>query len=140
MSPFLLPILGGALIALSAVLMMAMLGRIAGISGIFGGLLPPAPAVGSEAALRIAFVAGLLGGPLLLGLLTGDTGIGAPVVDLPMMIIGGFLVGVGTTLGSGCTSGHGICGISRLSPRSLVAVATFMATGVITVFVVRHLL
>ncbi|MCF4165890.1 YeeE/YedE family protein [Zavarzinia compransoris] len=139
MSQFLLPTLGGALIAFSAVLMMAMLGRIAGISGIFGGLLPPAPATGGEAALRLAFVVGLLGGPLLLGLLTGDTGIGAPTVDLPMMIVGGFLVGIGTALGSGCTSGHGICGLSRLSPRSLVAVATFMATGVATVFVVRHL-
>lgn len=140
MTDFLYPALGGALIALSAIIMMGGLGRIAGISGILGGLLPPAPAKGEEAGIRIAFLIGLLAGPLLLGLLSGGTGIGAPIVSLPMMIAGGFIVGVGTALGSGCTSGHGICGLSRLSPRSIVAVFTFMATGVATVFVIRHLI
>lgn len=140
MEQFISPAIGGALIALSAILMMGMLGRITGISGILGNLLPPAPAAGGEAVWRVAFVAGLLGGPLLLQAFTGETGIGAPVVGLPMMIVAGFIVGVGTALGSGCTSGHGICGLSRLSKRSFVAVGTFMATGVATVFVVRHLL
>ncbi|PWR19648.1 YeeE/YedE family protein [Zavarzinia compransoris] len=140
MTDFLLPTLGGALIALSAIVMMGALGRIAGISGILGGLLPPAPARGEEAGIRLAFIAGLLGGPLLLALAAGGSGIGAPVVSLPLMIAGGFIVGVGTALGSGCTSGHGICGLPRLSPRSFVAVGTFMATGIATVFVVRHLI
>ncbi|MDD3444795.1 MAG: YeeE/YedE thiosulfate transporter family protein [Zavarzinia sp.] len=140
MSQFLLPTLGGALIALSSIIMMAMLGRITGISGIVGGLLPPAPARGADAAVRVAFIVGLLAGPLLLAVIAGNNGIGAPIVELPMMIAGGFLVGVGTALSAGCTSGHGICGLSRLSPRSFAAVMTFMATGIVTVFVVRHLL
>lgn len=140
MHDFALAAVGGALIALAAVMMMGMLGRITGISGILGNLLPPSPAQGAEAGWRIAFVVGLLAGPLVLEALTGSNGIGAPIVSLPLMIVGGLLVGAGTALGSGCTSGHGICGLSRLSTRSFVAVGTFMATGVVTVFVVRHLL
>ncbi len=140
MTQFLLPALGGAFLALSAILLMASLGRIAGISGIVGGLLPPKPAAGDEATWRYAFIVGLLLGPVVLQLVTGASGIGAPAASLPAMLASGLLVGIGTALGSGCTSGHGICGLPRLSVRSFVAVGTFMATGAATVFVTHHLL
>jgi uncharacterized membrane protein YedE/YeeE len=138
MHPFVSAALGGALIGLSAVLLMGLIGRIAGVSGIVANLLPPTPAPGS--LWRIGFLAGLVLGPLAVALITGDTGIGAPAVPLVLLIPAGVLVGVGTTLGSGCTSGHGICGLARLSPRSIVAVATFMGAGIATVFLVRHVL
>ena len=138
MHPYVAAAIGGALIGLSAVLLMALSGRIAGISGIIGGLLPPKPA--SDRSWRLAFVAGLIAAPALLGVLTGDRHIGPPVVGLATLIVAGLLVGAGTALGGGCTSGHGICGISRLSPRSMAAVATFMAAGAITVFLTRHVL
>jgi uncharacterized membrane protein YedE/YeeE len=138
MQPFVLAGIGGALIGLSAVLLMSLSGRIAGISGIIGGLLPPKPA--SDRSWRLAFVVGLVAAPALLGALTGDKHIGPPVVGLATLIAAGLLVGAGTALGGGCTSGHGICGISRLSPRSMTAVATFMAAGAITVFLTRHVL
>jgi hypothetical protein len=138
MHPYVAAAIGGVLIGLSAVLLMAFSGRIAGISGIVGGLLPPKPA--QDRSWRLAFVAGLLASPVLLGLITGDRHIGPPVVPPTMLVIGGLLVGIGTALGSGCTSGHGICGVSRLSPRSMAAVVTFVATAVLTVFITRHLL
>jgi len=138
MHPYLLALIGGALIGLSAVLLMAFSGRIAGISGIVGGLLPPKPA--DDLAWRVAFIVGLLLAPVILALFTGDDRIGAPTVGPALLIAAGFLVGAGSALGNGCTSGHGICGLSRLSPRSAAAVATFMATAMITVFVVRHVL
>lgn len=127
---------GGVLIGLAAVLLLAALGRIAGISGIASGLIGSGA---GDRAWRLAFVLGLLAGPLLLGWLRGDSGIGAPQVGLPWMALAGLLVGVGTRLGGGCTSGHGVCGIARLSPRSLLATAVFMAFGILTVFVLRHL-
>ena len=129
---------GGALIGAAAVLLMALLGRIAGVSGIVGGLLPPRPA--ADLGWRLAFVLGLIAGPLLYTAVSGRPGVGAPVADLPLLVVAGLLVGAGTTLGSGCTSGHGVCGLARLSPRSLVATATFMATAVATLFLVRHVL
>ena len=129
---------GGALIGLAATLLMALSGRIAGVSGIIGGLLPPKPA--SDRSWRLAFIAGLLAAPALLGWATGDKHIGAPAVETSFLIAAGLLVGIGTALGSGCTSGHGICGLARLSPRSAVAVASFMAAAVATVFVVRHVM
>ena len=138
MHPYLAAAIGGVLIGLSAVLLMAFSGRIAGISGIVGGLLPPQPL--QDRSWRLAFVAGLLAAPALLGLITGDRHIGPPVVPATMLVVAGLLVGIGTTLGSGCTSGHGICGVSRLSLRSIAAVVTFVATGVVTVFITRHLL
>ena len=138
MHPYVLALIGGGLIGLSAVLLMAFSGRIAGISGIVGGLLPPKPA--DDRTWRIAFILGLLLAPTLLAILTGDNRIGTPVVGPLMLVAAGLLVGIGTTLGSGCTAGHGICGISRLSPRSIAATATFMATAMITVFIVRHIL
>jgi len=127
--------LGGALIGLSAGLTMLLLGRIAGISGILGSLLPPRPA--SDRLWRLGFLAGLVLGPLLL-LAGGSSGIGQPALGLPGMAAAGLLVGVGTALGSGCTSGHGVCGLARLSPRSLAATATFMGVAVAVVAVMRH--
>jgi uncharacterized membrane protein YedE/YeeE len=126
---------GGVLIGLAAVAMMLLQGRIAGISGIVGGLLAPRP---GEAAWRAAFVIGLLGGAALAGAV-----VGIPVLrDRPGLVViaaAGLLVGYGTRLGSGCTSGHGVCGLARLSPRSLVATAVFMASAAAVVFVTRHL-
>jgi uncharacterized protein len=138
MHPYLSGLIGGGLIGLSAVLLMALTGRIAGVSGIVGGLLPPKPA--DDRTRRIAFILGLLLAPTSLAIFTGDNRIGAPTVGPVMLIAAGLLVGIGTALGSGCTAGHGICGISRLSPRSLAATATFVATAMVTVFVVRHVL
>ena len=137
MMTWLLPLAGGALIGLAAVVMMATLGRIAGISGIFGQVLPPVALEGL--GWRLAFIVGLVLGPAGAALVLGRDPIGAPVVDLPVLAVAGLLVGVGTALGSGCTSGHGVCGLARLSPRSLAATITFMATAMVTVFVVHHL-
>ncbi len=137
MNAFALSAIGGVLIGLAAVLLMIGLGRIAGISGIASGLV-----VGRtrDWGWRVAFVAGLLAAPILLEWIRGDSGIGAPQVGLPWMVLAGLLVGVGTRVGGGCTSGHGVCGIARVSPRSLLATAVFMLFGIATVFVLRHLL
>ncbi len=133
----LLAVLGGVLIGAAAVLLMATLGRVAGISGIASGLIRRGVA---DRGWRLAFVFGLLLAPMLLWLLHGDSGIGLPQVGLPWMALAGLLVGFGTGIGSGCTSGHGVCGIARLSPRSLLATAVFMLSGIASVYVVRHLL
>lgn len=128
---------GGALIGLSAVLLMAAQGRIAGISGIAATAMDPATA-GEERGWRLAFLAGLALAPVLLlptGLVPAATVTGDPV----LLVTAGLLVGYGTRLGSGCTSGHGICGLARLSPRSLVSVLTFMGVAGLTVFVTRHI-
>jgi uncharacterized membrane protein YedE/YeeE len=138
MHPFLFAAIGGALIGLSTVLLMFLSGRIAGISGIVGGLLPPRAA--EDWPLRLAFVAGLVLAPLMLNAVAGFNGIGAPAVGLAVLIPAGLLVGAGSALGSGCTSGHGICGLARLSPRSAAATVTFMAAAVVTVFVMRHVI
>lgn len=134
---------GGILIGLSAVMVMALLGRIAGISGISSGVmgaLVPLSGAPTDRGWRLSFLLGLFAAPLLYWGFTGA----APEQTVPSsmigMVIAGLLVGVGTGLGSGCTSGHGVCGLARLSPRSLAAVLTFMATGAITVFVLRHLI
>lgn len=129
-------LLGGALIGLAAVLMMWATGRIAGVSGIAARLFPPYE--DRELAGRFAFVAGLVLAPVLVRLATGslpEQTISAGTISL---ILGGLLTGFGAMWGSGCTSGHGVCGLSRLSVRSLVATATFIATGIATVFIVRH--
>ena len=127
--------IGGALIGLSAVMLMALMGRIAGISGIFGRLLPP---VADDWGWRLAFVIGLVIAPLAVMAVTGEP-IEQTVSDiLPLMAFAGVLVGYGSTLGNGCTSGHGVCGLSRLSARSMVATVTFLAVAMVTVFVVRH--
>ena len=131
----LLALAGGALIGLAVAALFLLMGRIAGISGIVGSLLPPAT---GERGWRLAFVAGLLAGPLLASVLTGRTGIGAPVASKPALIVAGLLVGAGTTLAAGCTSGHGVCGHARLSPRSLAATLVFMTVAAAVVFAVRH--
>lgn len=127
---------GGALIGLSASLLLLFQGRIAGISGILGGVLSPKP---GDFGWRAAFLAGLLGAGAALGVLFPGTVHAAPR-SLLTLAAAGLLVGVGTNLGNGCTSGHGVCGVARLSPRSMVATLTFMATAFVTVFVTRHLL
>jgi len=124
------------LIGLSAAVFVLFNGRIAGIGGILGGLLEWPK---GDVAWRVAFLAGLIGAPLVYGavLTLPEVRIDA---DIPTLIIAGLLVGVGTRYGSGCTSGHGVCGLSRMSPRSLVATVAFMIAGFATVFVVRHLI
>jgi uncharacterized protein len=126
---------GGVLIGIAAAMLVLLNGRIAGISGIVGGLLAPRRA---EIAWRLAFIAGLLAAPLALLALGISV---APRIEarFGMLVIAGLLVGIGTSYGSGCTSGHGVCGLSRLSPRSLAATLAFMAAGMATVFIVRHL-
>jgi len=137
MHPFLAALLGGVLIGLASALLLLFNGRIAGISGIAGGLLAP---VRGEWGWRAAFIGGLVAGGVLLRALFPQV-LGAPVVTgLGVTVLAGLLVGFGTRLGSGCTSGHGVCGLSRGSPRSLAATLTFMATAGLTVFVVRHVL
>lgn len=126
---------GGLLIGLAAALFLLIDGRVAGISGITGGLLGKP---GAATPTNLAFLAGLLAGPWLFSLLAGhapESHVGLP---WPGLIIAGLLVGFGTRLGSGCTSGHGVCGLARLSPRSIVAVLVFMVAAMVTVFVVRH--
>ncbi|MSP81606.1 MAG: YeeE/YedE family protein [Alphaproteobacteria bacterium] len=128
-------LIGGALIGLSASLLVVALGRVAGVSGIMGGLLRP---WGAESGWRIAFLVGFVAGPLLLGLLGFDLPSVTVSGSAPLLIAGGLLVGFGTRLGGGCTSGHGVCGLARLSPRSLAATAVFMVTAAAVVFVLRH--
>lgn len=129
-------LLGGALIGLSAVLLMWATGRIAGISGIAARLFPPYE--DREFAGRLAFVAGLVAAPVLVRHVTGSLPAQTIGAGTPVLIAAGLLTGFGAVWGSGCTSGHGVCGLSRLSVRSLVATMIFMATGVATVFVTRH--
>ncbi|MFZ1429484.1 MAG: YeeE/YedE family protein [Geminicoccaceae bacterium] len=131
-------LVGGALIGAAAVLLMALEGRIAGISGIVGGLMPPEPA--ADRSWRLAFVVGLVIGPVLVGVMTGQPNIGRPAVGAGGALLAGLCVGMGTGLGNGCTSGHGICGLARLSSRSLAATLTFMATAGLTVLLIRHVL
>ena len=127
---------GGALIGLAAALLLLLNGRIAGISGVLGGLLKPTR---GDIGWRIAFVVGLIAAPLVYGLVAL---VPTPVIEANnlMLVVAGLLVGVGTRYGSGCTSGHGVCGVARLSPRSLVATGCFMSAGFATVFLARHLL
>ncbi|MET4387642.1 putative membrane protein YedE/YeeE [Bradyrhizobium sp. F1.4.3] len=129
-------LLGGALIGLSAVLLMWATGRIAGISGIAARLFPPYE--DREFFGRLAFVAGLIAAPVLVRLVTGSLPAQTIVAGTPVLIVAGLLTGFGAVWGSGCTSGHGVCGLSRLSVRSLVATITFMAAGMATVFVMRQ--
>ncbi len=131
------PIAGGILIGLGASALMLFNGKIAGVSGIFGGLLSPKA---GDFAWRAAFIAGIVVGGAALFLLNPDLfGVGVER-SLPIIVLGGLLVGFGARLGSGCTSGHGVCGIARLGPRSIVATLTFMATGAVSAFVVNQIL
>ena len=129
-------LVGGLIIGLATVLFLMFNGRIAGISGIVGGLLNPKK---GDILWRIAFVAGLVLSPLIFGLVFS-----MPKVQIeasyPLLIVAGLLVGIGTRYGSGCTSGHGVCGLSRRSPRSIVATLAFMLAGFVTVYIIRHLI
>lgn len=127
-------LIGGGLIGLSAVLLMALHGRIAGISGIVGGAVGVAP---GDLAWRLAFALGLVKSPLAYRWAGGVLAIDI-TASTPLLIIGGVLVGVGTQLGSGCTSGHGVCGLARVSARSMAATGTFMAAAMVTVYSMRH--
>ncbi|WP_342770068.1 MULTISPECIES: YeeE/YedE family protein [Mesorhizobium] len=129
-------LLGGALIGLSAVLLMALHGRIAGMTGILTGVIPP---LSPEWRWRAAFLAGAVAAPLLYQAAGGHIALSVPMPTLAL-VGGGFLVGIGVHFGGGCPSGHGICGIARLSPRSMVAVATFMVAAFATVFIIRHVI
>lgn len=127
---------GGVIIGLSAAAFILLNGRIAGISGILGGLLVPQK---RDVLWRVAFLAGMLAAPVI-WMMTADL----PAIEInasyPVIVVAGLLVGIGTRYGSGCTSGHGVCGLSRLSVRSLLATLTFMVAGFATVYIVRHLL
>ncbi len=128
---------GGALIGLAATLLLWLNGRIAGISGIAGGLFTGER---KEMTWRTLFLAGLVGGVLLYRVAGGPLETLEIETSLPALIVGGLLVGFGTHFGSGCTSGHGVCGLARLSPRSLVATVTFLLVAGVTVFIVRHVM
>lgn len=133
--------LGGAMIGVSAVLFMALNGRIAGISGIVAGILTPnfSPGAKDNSIWRIAFIAGLFAAPLLMWAIAGKPEV-VFVHPIWLTMIGGFLVGFGARLGGGCTSGHGVCGMARLSKRSISATVTFMVAAIATVFIVNQLL
>jgi uncharacterized membrane protein YedE/YeeE len=128
-------LIGGLLIGASAALFLLLSGRIAGISGILGGLLHPAR---SEIGWRTAFLAGLFIAPLAYVAFGGTLPPVALDASLPLLAVAGLIVGFGTRLGAGCTSGHGVCGIGRGSPRSIVATLVFMTTAIVTVFITRH--
>ena len=128
-------LVGGAIIGLAASLLLLTHGKVAGISGLYGGVLRRGT---SDRALRVWFIAGLLVAGALLRIVFPSAFVTTGAVTLPIVLVAGLLVGFGTQLGNGCTSGHGVCGISRMSVRSLIATGTFMATGFVTVFLVRH--
>jgi len=127
---------GGVLIGLASVMLMATIGRIMGATGILAGFLQPSNS--SDWAWRAAVLLGMITGPVVVMLVSGEF----PAVQVPvstaMLVVGGFIVGIGVTFGAGCTSGHGVCGMARLSPRSIVATVTFMITTGITVYLIRH--
>lgn len=129
---------GGVLIGVSSTLLMLMLGRVMGATGILAGLFQPAS--GQDFAWRAALVAGMVTGPAVVWLVTGEM----PAVEVPIstlaLVLGGLIVGVGVTYGSGCTSGHGVCGMARLSPRSIAATITFMIFTGLTVYIIRHVI
>lgn len=133
-------LLGGALIGLAAAFLLLAKGRVAGISGIAGGIIYPESK--EDISWRLVFLIGLVLG----GFIYQASGFGAGVehieaiVSTPMLIVGGLLVGIGTQVGTGCTSGHGICGLARRSPRSLVATLCFMGSAIVTVYITRHLM
>ena len=130
-------LVGGVMIGVAALLLMLLHGRVMGMSGILGGIVRPAAR--DDVPWRLLFVAGALLGPLAVIYLVGRPVDVVPVASGLVLPVAGFLVGLGTAIGSGCTSGHGICGLARLSKRSAAAVGMFMITAVVTVYIVRHL-
>lgn len=131
-------LIGGAMIGLSALLLMAANGRVMGISGILGGIIRPDNA--GDVSWRVLFVIGAIIGPFIVWFIQGEPIAIQPVASGVMLPIAGFFVGIGTAIGAGCTSGHGICGLARLSIRSLVAVASFMVSAIVVVYVIRHVI
>ncbi len=133
---------GGALIGLAAVLLMAIHGRIAGISGISVSVLPPwaGQMARGEIGWRLAFIAGVIAAPLAYHLVAGQAVQQTVSTNVSLMVIAGLITGFGSVYGNGCTSGHGVCGMSRLSMRSFVATGVFMATAFVTVLITRHVL
>ena len=129
---------GGALIGLAAVFLMATMGRVFGATGILAGIV--APSSSSDLGWRLALFLGMITGPAAMLLLTGEMPAVQVPVSLPMLAIGGAIVGVGVTYGSGCTSGHGVCGMARLSPRSIAATLAFIFSTGVTVYVIRHVI
>jgi uncharacterized protein len=127
-------LIGGILIGLGAVILMAFNGRIAGMTAMLGGVLAPRV---PDSPWRLAFLAGAIAAPMIAVLFGAEFSFAAPTTG-PLLALGGVIVGVGVTYGSGCTSGHGVCGLARLSPRSAVATLTFMATTFATVTLIRH--
>ncbi len=130
-------LIGGMFIGLSAASFVLLNGRVAGISGIVGGVFSDQL---SQLSWRLAFIVGIVIGPFLVQAATGTSPVIAMQVDTPLLVLGGLLVGFGSRLGSGCTSGHGICGLARGSERSLVATATFFSIALATVFLMRHVM
>ena len=129
---------GGILICLAALILMAMNGRIMGISGILGGVVNSATS-SQDRPWRLAFIIGTIIGPFIVMMITGTSLAIRPVAGGVLLMTAGLLVGLGTSIGSGCTSGHGICGLARLSTRSLAAVMLFMTSAIITVAIMRHM-
>lgn len=132
----LLSLIGGLVVGCAAVFLMASHGRIAGVTGIVSSLIFPGHA--GDRSWRAAFIAGMICSPLILLLATGTMPEITVLSSTPMLILGGLLIGFGASMGSGCTSGHGVCGMARLSKRSIAATVTFMAAGFLTVFIMRH--
>ena len=126
------------MIGAAATLLMLFMGRVMGATGILAGLVMPASR--NEFTWRAAVVAGMVSGPVLVMFLTGQMPAVQVPVSTPMLVIGAFIVGLGVTYGAGCTSGHGVCGMARLSARSIIATITFMACTLVTVYIVRHVL
>ncbi len=133
MPAFVQSLLGGVLIGVAAVVYLLVLGRVAGVSGVLGGLVA---ADSEDRGVRLAFLAGLVAGGIALRTFA-PTALGGPIASVPVLVIAGVLVGVGTQLGNGCTSGHGVCGLGRRSTRSLFAVVVFMGVAMATVLVTR---
>ena len=131
-------LIGGVLIGIAAVLLMLVHGRIAGATGVLAGALLPTNF--TDSSWRVAMIAGMVTAPALVFWVSGAM----PAIQVPesilTLVLGGLIVGVGVTLGSGCTSGHGVCGMARLSPRSIAATLTFMAMTLVTVYIVRHII
>lgn len=136
MHDLLMAFLGGAMIGLAAVLLMATNGSIMGISGIASRLMPP---LSTDWQWRLVFLGGVLAAPLMMTLITGVQPVIEITNNVTLLVISGLLVGFGTVIGNGCTSGHGVCGLSRLSTRSIIATSLFMSFAFVTVFIARHI-
>jgi len=130
-------LLGGMLIGIAALILLAFNGHIAGVTGVARGVLTPKQ---NDTLWRVVFLLGLIVGPFVFQAVSGETIASTITSSTPVLVIGGLLVGFGTSMGNGCTSGHGICGLGRVSKRSMAATGAFMATAIVTVYMMRHVL